>query len=301
MTKGGSALFPALGPRLMRSLGTLAIVVLLGGFAAAALVRYGPGFCTDENAWNPQYSASSEEATRRRCEDENNLPQFYLRYLRGAVEGNFGTSKSYGVPVRELIESRVPITAGLVAFGVGGGVLLAGLFAWIAVWSRMPAVEAGVSGVVAVLLAVPPAVLALGFFLQEAPIQFAVSLTVLARIFGTVRTMLHDAYGSSPLLAARARGLGPIALGWRYVLRPLAPRILALFGVAVMIAFGALVPIEALCDVPGIGQLAWKAAVSRDLPLLSALSLIITFLVASIHSLGEVLAGRTSRDSEAAV
>ena len=300
MTRGGRALVSPLGPRLIKSLGALVVVVLVGGFAAAALVRYGPGFCTDENAWNPRTGASSEEAARRRCEDENDLPRFYWRYLRGAVGGDFGTSMSYAVPVRELIATRMPITAGLVASGVVGGVLLAGLLAWIAVWSRVPAVEAGLSGVVAVLLAVPPAVLALGFFLQEAPIQLAVALTVLARIFGLVRAMLHESYGSGALLAARARGLGPVALGWRYVLVPLAPRMPALFGVAVMIAFGALVPIEALCDVPGIGQLAWKAAVSRDLPLLSALSLLITFLVASIHSAGELLAGGTDQDPEAA-
>jgi len=53
--------------------------------------------------------------------------------------------------------------------------------------------------------------------------------------------------------------------------------------------------VESLCDVPGIGQLAWKAALSRDLPLLSALSLIITFLIASVHSLGELVAGEPRR------
>ena len=47
---------------------------------------------------------------------------------------------------------------------------------------------------------------------------------------------------------------------------------------SVSIAFGAAIPIEALCDLPGIGQLAWMAATARDLPLLVA----ITFLVVAM-------------------
>jgi len=58
----------------------------------------------------------------------------------------------------------------------------------------------------------------------------------------------------------------------------IAPQLLALAGVSVSIAFGAAIPIEALCDLPGIGQLAWQAATARDLPLLLA----ITFLVIAV-------------------
>jgi ABC-type dipeptide/oligopeptide/nickel transport system permease component len=40
-------------------------------------------------------------------------------------------------------------------------------------------------------------------------------------------------------------------------------------------AFGAAVAVEAICDLPGLGQLAWKAALSRDLPVLVVLTMII--------------------------
>jgi peptide/nickel transport system permease protein len=50
---------------------------------------------------------------------------------------------------------------------------------------------------------------------------------------------------------------------------------LALAGVSVSIAFGAAIPVEALCDLPGIGQLAWKAATARDLPLLVAITFVV--------------------------
>jgi peptide/nickel transport system permease protein len=43
-------------------------------------------------------------------------------------------------------------------------------------------------------------------------------------------------------------------------------------------AFGAAVAIEAVCDVPGLGQLAWKAAAARDLPVLMVLTVLIALL-----------------------
>ena len=66
-------------------------------------------------------------------------------------------------------------------------------------------------------------------------------------------------------------------LAW-HVAPMAAPQMLALVGVSVSIALGVLLPIEVICDVPGIGQLAWQAAQSRDLPLLVNLTLVVTFV-----------------------
>ena len=147
------------------------------------------------------------------------------------------------------------------------------------------------SGASGLLLAIPPAVLALGFFFAEKPLALAVALALVPRVFGTMRALLQDVASSPALLAARARGVRPSVLAFRYGAGTVAPQLIALAGVSLVLAFGSLVPIEALCDVPGIGQLAWKAALSRDLPLLSALALIITFTVAFVQTLGDLVTG----------
>jgi peptide/nickel transport system permease protein len=170
--------------------------------------------------------------------------------------------------------------------------LLGALLAWIAVWPRRASLGIAASAASGLLLAIPPAVLALAFFFAEAPLAIAVALSVLPRVFGTLRTLLEELFASTSLLAARARGVGPVALARRYVLAQAAPRLAALAGVALVLAFGAAIPIEALCDVPGIGQLAWKAALARDLPLLCGLALIITFIVAFMQSLSEAAEAR---------
>jgi len=49
-------------------------------------------------------------------------------------------------------------------------------------------------------------------------------------------------------------------------------------------AFGAAIPIEALCDSPGIGQLAWQAALNRDLPLIMNLTLLVAIVTVAANS-----------------
>jgi peptide/nickel transport system permease protein len=273
---------------LAAALLNLILVVLIGGFAAAALVRYSPGFDVDDNTWNPKISAATRDTLHAERERENHLPRFYLSYLGAALRGDFGQSDSLKQPVSELLTTRAGVTLALVAEGTAGGLILGALLAWLAVWPRRTSLAVAASVTSGLLLAIPPAVLALAFFFEEAPFALALALAVLPRVFGTLRSMLEDLSASSALLAARARGLGPVALGLRYVLGPALPRIVAVAGVALVLAFGFAIPIEALCDIPGVGQLAWKAALARDLPLLCGLALIITFIVALVQSPGDV-------------
>jgi peptide/nickel transport system permease protein len=279
----------ALAGRLARSLLSLAAAVLAGGFIASALVRYSPGFDIDENSWNPQISAATQAAIHARREYENSLPRFYARYLVKAVRGDFGESDSFHTPVSDLLRQRAGVTVRLIAWGVAGGMLLGGWLAWLAVWPRRAVLEVTAVSVSGLLLALPPAVVALGFFLTDAPLGIAVALAILPRVFGTMRALWGDLYRSGALLAARTRGVAPWVLASRYVLRPAAGQLIALVGVALVLSFGVLIPIEAICDVPGIGQLTWKAAVARDLPLLSGLALIITLVVATVASVGELM------------
>jgi ABC-type dipeptide/oligopeptide/nickel transport system permease component len=70
---------------------------------------------------------------------------------------------------------------------------------------------------------------------------------------------------------------------------PAAPQLLALAGVSVSIAFTASIPVEALCDLPGLGQLAWKAALSRDLYLLVTLTMIVALVTLVANSFSDLL------------
>jgi peptide/nickel transport system permease protein len=101
--------------------------------------------------------------------------------------------------------------------------------------------------------------------------------------------MLNHAYEQPYILAARARGIGQARLLLRHVLPLAAPPIAALLGVSISMAFGAAIPIEALCDSPGIGQLAWLAALNRDLPLIMNLTLVVTIVTVAANSAADLL------------
>jgi ABC-type dipeptide/oligopeptide/nickel transport system permease component len=70
--------------------------------------------------------------------------------------------------------------------------------------------------------------------------------------------------------------------------------LVALAGVSVSLAFAAAIPVEVLCDLPGLGQLAWKAALGRDLYLLTNLTMIVTVVTLIANSSADLLAPRRS-------
>jgi peptide/nickel transport system permease protein len=67
------------------------------------------------------------------------------------------------------------------------------------------------------------------------------------------------------------------------------PQLLALAGVSVSLAFAAAIPVEALCGLAGIGQLAWQAALARDLPLLMNITILVTLVTLLANSSADVI------------
>jgi peptide/nickel transport system permease protein len=275
--------------RLASHLVHLIVIVLLGGFAAAALVRYSPGFSSIPEDLDPAMNPETLRALHAQYESNNSLPVFYAHYLVGTLHGGFGVSTSLNQPVAELLRRRAPVTVRLISSGTAGGLLLGALLAWMAVWTRNVYLRVTAFSLSGLLLAVPPAVLALFFFFNEAPLAVALALALVPRLFGTMRTLLEDSYASPALLAARARGIKPRTIAIRYVLGAATPQLIALAGVALVLAFGSAIAIEAICGVPGLGALALQAAIGRDMPLLCALALIITFFVTFVHTAGDLL------------
>lgn len=84
----------ALLQRLAAHLLMLAGVVLAGGFIAAALVRYSPGFDSIPEDLDPRISPATLRALHVQHERSNSLPVFYVRYLAGAIHGDLGVSQS---------------------------------------------------------------------------------------------------------------------------------------------------------------------------------------------------------------
>ncbi len=88
-----------------------------------------------------------------------------------------------------------------------------------------------------------------------------------------------ESWAAPHVLFARGCGVGPGRLLLRYVLPQLRPQLVPLFGMSMMTAVAALVPVEVVFDQPGLGKLAWQCAMNRDLPVLAAVTLIFAGVV----------------------
>jgi peptide/nickel transport system permease protein len=274
------------------------ITVLIGGFLGATLVRLAPGFGVDEDELDARLNARSIQALRQTHTSEANLFVFYFHYLNRLLHGDLGNSRTLQRPVSQLVAERLPETLKSVALGLVLGWSAGFLLAVAIVMSRAWYLDLLGSLLVGVLLCLPAAVLALLFVMAQAPARLLLGLVVFPKIFRYSRNLLARSSALPHVLTARAKGLGNMRVLVWHILPTAAPQLLALLGVTVSFAFTAAIPMEALCDLPGIGQLAWKAALGRDVALLVNLTMIVTLVTLVANSASD-LVGRSFRTSEA--
>ena len=271
----------------------LMITLLLGGFLGATLVRFAPGYGADEEDLDTRLSSDSKAALRQDRTDAGSLPRYYRDYLVRLLHGDLGTSVGLREPVRKLLSERFPETMLSVALGL--------LLAWTAglglaacaVLMRMRILDIAAGLLSAVMISLPAAVLALLFVTLRAPGRLAIGLIVFPKVHQYARNLLRQSAALPHVLTARAKGLGPVRILLRHVLPAAARPLLAMAGISVCLAFAAAIPVEVVCDLPGIGQLAWKAALSRDLGLLVNLTMVVTLITLAANSAAELLAPRT--------
>lgn len=261
------------------------VLSLFGGLVTATLVRFAPGYGIDERELDPRLNQASLEAIRSSHRLNSGLLYYYGSYLRRAVHGNLGTSEWLQRPIAALMKERFPVTARSVLIGVFLAWAAALTVTLASVFFRGSFFAISGTLVSGLLIAVPAAVIAMVTVYLRAPVSLAIGVVTFPKLFRYLQNLFTHAYEQPHILAAQARGIGRAAIAFRHVVPSAAPAMYALLGVSLSIAFGAAIPIEALCDSPGIGQLAWQAALNRDLPLIMNLTLLITIVTVAFNSL----------------
>ena len=268
----------------------LLVTVLLGGLLSATLVRLAPGFDTDERELDPHLNAQSVQALRdARQKQKHSLLQFYFSYMKEALRGDLGTSLSLGQPVRDLLRDRTPLTLRLLSVGLGLAWMLSLTLALTAAWMRLSIYDALTTIISGAFLCIPAAVLALLSVLWNVPGSLAIALIIFPHTFRYSRNLLAKVYSRPHITAARAKGLSEAHILLWHVVPVVTPQLLAVAGVSVSIALGAAIPVEALCGLPGVGQLAWQAALARDLPLLMTITILVTLVTLLANSGADVI------------
>jgi peptide/nickel transport system permease protein len=196
--------------------------------------------------------------------------------LRSWMHGDFGRSRQFDAPVSSLLHDRIRTTARVLAGGILSGWFLALVFALPLSLRRGSSGEIWIALPVALLLAIPAGAMATACLLANCGGPMLVLTAVIAaRDFKLVYSLLRQISSAPQLLYARAQGFTTARIVREHLLPSLPGELLALAMTSFVLALSAIVPIEVIFDVPGLGQLAWNAAMNRDLPVLLAVTLLL--------------------------
>ncbi|HLY16570.1 MAG TPA: ABC transporter permease [Bryobacteraceae bacterium] len=273
---------------------SMAVTVVAGGVLTAALVRLSPGFGVDEHVLDPTRDAAALRAVQAARPEQSDFLGYTISHTAAMFRGDLGLSRNWNRPVAGLLRERWPVTAQLMLVGILGGWALALAFALPGVLWPSRAWRAFAAGTSGLLLSIPSAALALLIFVYAGPVRAVMALAVFPRVYQYLHNILSDAAAQPHVMAARARGVRPTRILLWHILRVAAPQVLALAGVSVSMAFGAAVAVEVICDLPGIGQLAWRAALARDLPLLVTLTMLVTLATQLANAVPDMLIAKRS-------
>jgi peptide/nickel transport system permease protein len=263
---------------LLRRLARTIVLVLLVAVGSTVLMRFAPGYLSDEREMDARYAGVARAELSAEAARSQSLGQMLAAEIGGWMQGSLGLSRQFGVPVLELVRPRLAVTGALM--------LRAIIFAWALALCASLLSSAGRNpsllwqAPAALLLAVPTAAMAtLCLLVDSGSPVLVMTLLLAARDFKFLDRILRKTWRDPHLLQARAQGLSTFRLLAAHILPGIRGQLLALATLSIVTALSAVVPVEVIFNMPGLGQLAWNAAMNRDLPVLLAVTMIMAIAV----------------------
>lgn len=257
---------------LIRTL-TIVLLVIIG---STILVRFAPGYLSDAREMDARYANAARVDLSIEAAHSSSLQQMLYSEIGGWTRGDAGLSRQYGVPVFELIRPRLATTGSLLWRSLMLAWTLALCVSLVSSAVRRPSLLWQVPA--ALLLAVPTAAMATLCLPagNRGPV-IVMALLLAARDFKFLHRALAKAWREPHLLHARAQGVRTRRLFVAHILPAIGSQLFALASLSIVTALSALVPVEVIFNVPGLGELAWNSALNRDLPVLLAVMMIMAF------------------------
>ncbi|SOE17047.1 peptide/nickel transport system permease protein [Hoeflea halophila] len=233
------------------------------------------------------------------------LPLRYLGWVAGLLQGDFGVSYTYRVPVSELIAERVMISLPLTLYALALSTLIAFPAGILAASRRNSAADLSVMGATQLGVAIPnfwfAMILVLVFAINlrwfsaggfpgwdagfwpaiKALTLPAIALalpqaSILARV---MRSSLIDTLNEDFMRTARAKGLSRGQALRRHALRNALIPVLTIIGLQFSFLLAGGIIIENVFYLPGLGRLAFQAITQRDLIVVRSVVILLVFAV----------------------
>lgn len=226
----------------------------------------------------------------------------YVKYVAGALKGDFGKSYRTGIPVFDEIVSRLPYTLWLasisviiaVIIGIPIGVLSAvkqyslldiSALAVTLLITSMPAFFTSMCLIIVFSLKLNwlPSLGIGGWQAHIMPAAAAASATTASLMRMTRSTML-EVIRQDYIRTARAKGATERAVIFSHALRNSLLPVVTVIGVNFGMALGGSIVIEQVFAIPGLGQLMINSVRTKDTPMVLA-SVLFAAIVASLVNL----------------
>ena len=233
----------------------------------------------------------------------------YVRFLKGAVRGDFGQSIRHGEPAMGLVVERLPATFELAGAGLVIALALAIPAGIVSAVRRNTSIDY-ISTVVALLGQAMPTfwlgimlILVFSVRLNWLPSSgrgglehlilpaITLGLFTTARITRLTRSGMLEVLGQDYVRTARAKGVAEPPVVWKHALKNASIPIVTIVGIELGTLLGGSVITETIFAWPGVGRLSVQAIFNRDYPvvqsavfLLASTFVIVNFLVDVVYT-----------------
>ncbi|MEJ2641293.1 MAG: ABC transporter permease [Desulfosarcinaceae bacterium] len=298
---------------LLNRLGLMALTLLCATFVTFVMLRMTPGDPAElilQKVFVGTEDYTADAGAKARIEERYGLNRpLYLQYgawLSQAFRGDFGYSFRSGQRVTEEIGLRIRPTLVLSVAALGLSLVLTVIFGALTALARAPLLRAMLDTVIVSSIAVPNFYLALilvlvfGVWLNVLPVSgyggpshFVLPVVTLAlTLFGYTTTILNDAVANVReqgfVLTARGKGLGPLTIFRRHVLRNALVPVVPYVALQLGYVLGGVVVVETVFAWPGIGNYLMDSIQTRDVPAIEACIAFIALAFSSANLLADL-------------
>ena len=291
--------------RLLSAIPTLFLIIVV----AFMMMHAAPGGPFDEErAMPPETAANIERAYHL----DEPLPQQFVRYFGGLLQGDLGPSYRYpGYRVEELIRGSMWVSLRLGALAMLCAVIVGIAAGVLAALRKNTPIDRLVTGLAMTGISIPVFVIAPLFLLvfavnlnwlpagwsrTESGVRYllpvvTLALPQIAYIARLTRGSMIEIMHSDFIRTARAQGLDTLTIISRHALRPAMLPLLSYMGPAIAAVLTGSVVVEQIYGIPGLGQRFVQGALGRDYTLVLGIVIFYATLVIVLNLLVDIVYG----------
>lgn len=243
------------------------------------------------------------------------LPVRYVHWVLGVLQGDFGTSYSYGIPVTDLIADKLPVTVTMAIISMFIMIVLAVVLAIYSAYHEHSLLGRAIGVINQVIMSIPPffggIIITLIFGLTfklfspggyiSYDINFgkfigymiwpaiAIALPKASMAYSLLLSGLIGEKKKDYVRTAYSRGNSSKAVFYRHILKNACIPVITFLGMAFADMIAGTLVIEQVFGIPGLGMILLTSIQNRDYPVVEAIIVCIAVLVIFSNLLVDIL------------